>query len=367
MSEPPADRFTLRALGAPDLRGPDGRRVGSVLSQPKRLALLTYLALSPEPVSRADVIAMFWPESDEARARNALSQALFHLRRALGEDVVESLEGDRLWAPPDRLWCDARERLWGRYAPADPSDIGAAPGPGELLAGWTAEDSPPLQAWLDEQRARIRERTAAGPATAQPAATQPSAAQPSIDVSPLGVPPSSPRHAAPTTPRPLRLRWAALTGVVALGIVIAAGRLLGGRPSTEELAVLLPRLTTAPGAADLSPQVILDEVIAQLPHRDGLSIIPAPYASSVPDFRTQLATIGTPLGDAPDWILEVSVRVTSDEVGVVGLLYRTPALDVPGRESFGVGYDVADRALLEVPREIGRGVAAMVERVLTAN
>jgi hypothetical protein len=353
MSEPPTDRFRLHALGTPDLRAPDGRRIGSVLSQPKRLALLTYLALAPEPVPRGTVIATFWPESDEARARNALSQALFHLRRALGEDVVESVEGDRLWASPERLWCDVRELMEGGRGATAP-DPAAAP-TGHLLAGWTAEDAPPLQAWLDEQRAKIRDRAAGATSTAQPA-------MPTLPTSP---PPTIPTAAgSPPPPRPLHLRWAALAGVVALAIVIGASRLPGVRPSTEELLVLLPRLITTPGAADLSPQVILDEVLAHLPQRDGLSIIPAPYASSVPDFRTQLTTIGSSLEDAPDWILEVSVRVGSGEVGVVGLLYRTPTLDVPGRESFGVAYDVADRALLEVPREVGRGVAAMVERAL---
>jgi hypothetical protein len=93
-------------------------------------------------------------------------------------------------------------------------------------------------------------------------------------------------------------------------------------------------------------------------------ILPAPSASTVPDFRTQLAAIGAPAEEAPDWILEVSVRVTGDAVGVVGLLYRAPELDVPGRESFGLTYDRADGALLDVPREIARGVAGMVERVL---
>jgi len=39
------DRYQLRILGAPDLRAPDGRRVTSVLSQPARLSLLSYLDL----------------------------------------------------------------------------------------------------------------------------------------------------------------------------------------------------------------------------------------------------------------------------------------------------------------------------------
>ena len=40
-----SSRFRLSLLGHIDLTGPDGRRVQSVLSQPKRLALLAYLAV----------------------------------------------------------------------------------------------------------------------------------------------------------------------------------------------------------------------------------------------------------------------------------------------------------------------------------
>jgi hypothetical protein len=189
MGNPGSNPFRLHVLGAPDLRAPDGRRVGSVLSQPKRLGLLTYLALAPEPVTRASLVALFWPESDEARARNALSQAVFHLRRSLDERVVQSVAGDRLWAPPEHLWCDARD------------DTTAT---GELLHGWNAEDSQELQEWLDAQRRRIRDgatrptgRTSSAsagppaPATPAPAAPAPAA--------PASAPPSS---AAPPRDRP---------------------------------------------------------------------------------------------------------------------------------------------------------------------
>jgi hypothetical protein len=340
MSDRPADRYALTVLGTPDLRSPDGRRVASVLAQPKRLALLTYLALAPAPVSRTTVVATFWPDGDEARGRNALSQALFHLRRALGDNVVESLEGDRLWVPPERLWCDAREVLEGR---ATVADLAA-----DLLEGWSADDAPPVQAWLEAQREGLRKRVVE---RAAPAGDAP-------DLSPTRA-----RRASALPRLPVfRLGWATLAVVVLSAVVLTVGR-LAGRPSTTELAVLLPRVTVAPGATALDPQVILDEVLAHLPERDGLRIVPAPSASSVPAFRTQMATIGAD-AEAPAWILEVSVRVTSGEVAVVGLLYRSPGLDVPGRESFGVTHGPTPSALLEVPREIARGVAAMVEQVI---
>jgi len=344
MGEQLDDRIKLLLLGPPDLRAPDGRRLSSVLSQPKRLGLLAYLALSPAPVSRADVVATFWPDADEPRGRNSLSQALFHLRRALGEDVVESVEGDRLQVSPARLWCDARELLLGAHSDAPAAAVGSV----ELLEGWTVEEAP-LRAWLDAQRIRVRERVA-------------QAAPPSRDydtATSAGAPPSV---GARPSRRALPLRWAAAAVVAMTGLAIVTGRLVGGS-STEDLAVLLPRVTVAPGAADLSAQVILDEVLAHLPEREDVRIRPAPSASSVPNFRVQLAAIGAE-EDAPRWILEVSVRVTDRAARVVGLLYRSPDLDLPGRASFDVTYGRAEEALVDIPRQIAVGVSEMVERAL---
>jgi hypothetical protein len=142
---------------------------------------------------------------------------------------------------------------------------------------------------------------------------------------------------------------------------------LSGRPAEQELAVLMPRVTLAAGAPTLDAQLIFDEVLAQLPELEGVSIVPAASASSMPAFRTQLATIGTPPEREPDWILEVSLRVAEGRAAVVALLYRSPELDVPGRESFDVTYAPDDGHILESPRDIARGVAAMVERVLGAS
>ena len=66
------------------------RELTAVLRQPKRLALLLYLTLaSPRGLQRRDrLLALFWPEQEESRARNALSQALHVLRRGLGEEVL---------------------------------------------------------------------------------------------------------------------------------------------------------------------------------------------------------------------------------------------------------------------------------------
>src|SRR2546427_9434823 len=82
----------LRMLGRLSLTGADGREVRGLLGQPRRLALLAYLAAaSPQGFHRRDtLLALFWPELDQEHARAALRQALHVVRDALGGDAVTS-------------------------------------------------------------------------------------------------------------------------------------------------------------------------------------------------------------------------------------------------------------------------------------
>ena len=54
----------FQVLGSLGLRGPGGEEIPSVLAQPKRTALLAYLAVaSPRGFHRRDTITgLFWPE-----------------------------------------------------------------------------------------------------------------------------------------------------------------------------------------------------------------------------------------------------------------------------------------------------------------
>ncbi|HSL68829.1 MAG TPA: hypothetical protein VK864_01240, partial [Longimicrobiales bacterium] len=58
-------------------------------SQWLRAAVLTYLALE-RTCTRDTLQAMLWPESDADSAAHRLSQAVYALRRALGEDCIET-------------------------------------------------------------------------------------------------------------------------------------------------------------------------------------------------------------------------------------------------------------------------------------
>ena len=148
----------LRTLGALDLRGSDGQELRGVLSQPKRAALLAYFALAtPRGYHRRDtLIALFWPEYDAERARNALSQAVHFLRRALGTDMIVSHNGDELGLNRSEVSCDVVEfeeaLAAGRTAQA--VDLYR----GELLEGFHVSAAPEFERWLAEERKRLADR-----------------------------------------------------------------------------------------------------------------------------------------------------------------------------------------------------------------
>lgn len=145
----------LQTLGAVDLRR-DDVEVRSVLLQPKRLALLVYLAAArPRGFhSRDTLLGLFWPESDDDRARNALRQALHWLRRSLGPDAVES-RGDReVGVRPEVLWSDAA--AFDDALEEGRLEDALALYRGDFMPGFFIEDAPEAERWLEEERGRRR-------------------------------------------------------------------------------------------------------------------------------------------------------------------------------------------------------------------
>src|SRR5256885_3589026 len=80
----------LRILGGLNLLGAGGHELKSVLAQPKRVALLAYLAAAtPQRLHRrGSLLALFLPPLGQEHAPPALPPALPALRPALGESVL---------------------------------------------------------------------------------------------------------------------------------------------------------------------------------------------------------------------------------------------------------------------------------------
>ncbi|HLL81596.1 MAG TPA: hypothetical protein VK420_03050, partial [Longimicrobium sp.] len=118
------------------------------LPQPKRVALLAYLALSqPGALHRRDVLlGMFWPELPEARARNALRQALHQLRVLCGAEVLVTRGMHEVGISPGGLRCDVHA-LEAAAGHGDAAAVAAAYG-GDLLPGLFAAGAPGWEDWL---------------------------------------------------------------------------------------------------------------------------------------------------------------------------------------------------------------------------
>jgi DNA-binding SARP family transcriptional activator len=146
----------LTALGSAHLRA-DGA-AGVMRLQPKRLAVLVWLGLEARgrPCRRDTLIAMFWPELDGARARNALSQALHGIRRAVGEDVVCGAGAEELWIDPGALGSDveAFERALGEGRFGEAVELYVGP----LLEGLHVGGAFGFEDWLSRRRERLRRR-----------------------------------------------------------------------------------------------------------------------------------------------------------------------------------------------------------------
>ena len=147
----------LRTLGALDLRAEDGREVHTLLSQPKRLALLAYLALAggERLHRRGTVVALFWPELDQEHARGALRQALRFLRRVLGDGVIVTRGEEEVGVDRGMLWVDANAFEDAYHAGR--MDDALALYRGDFLHGLFVSDTgPELELQFDQTRTRLR-------------------------------------------------------------------------------------------------------------------------------------------------------------------------------------------------------------------
>jgi serine/threonine-protein kinase len=147
----------LRTFGTLDLRRTGGDELRAVVAQPKRLALLAYLAIaSPRGFHQRDkLLALFWPDLETDRARAALNRAIYFLRRELGDDVIIS-RGDELGLDADRLWCDATS--FDQALQAGRARKALELYTGDLLPGFFVSNALGFEQWLEHERPRLRER-----------------------------------------------------------------------------------------------------------------------------------------------------------------------------------------------------------------
>ena len=150
----------LRVLGTLAIQSREGGPPIAAVTQPKRLALLLYLALA-EPAgshSRDSLVALLWPEADDDSTRHSLRNTLYGLRQALGEGAIVSRGEGYVELDPAAIRCDAVEvrallaaRRW---------EEALAGWGGDVAPGFHVSGAPEFERWLDDQRAALRRAVA---------------------------------------------------------------------------------------------------------------------------------------------------------------------------------------------------------------
>lgn len=148
--------LTFRMLGGAALENEQHRSFEALLRQPKHLALFSYLAL-PRPGHwhrRDSILAIFWPEQEQAKARSALRSALYTLRRHLPEGVLVTRGDEEVSVDSTLLRTDVAQLATAAAA----GDVATALSiyRGELLPGLFVPDAPDFDNWLGGERLRVR-------------------------------------------------------------------------------------------------------------------------------------------------------------------------------------------------------------------
>lgn len=165
--------LSLRLLGSPQIVI-DGQTV--TFESRKAVALLAYLVVQAQPCGRAALAAMFWPESDQRRARGALRYTLSLLRRELDADWIDA--GQQVVALRLNADCDvdverfrALTQKWADldFQVAAEADMEAcreqlttavALYRADFLSGLDLRDCPEFDEWVFFQAEALRQRLA---------------------------------------------------------------------------------------------------------------------------------------------------------------------------------------------------------------
>lgn len=146
----------LHTLGGVFVLQSDGLRVGGAAAQRRSLALLSVLAVHGDSgVSRDRLLALLWPDGDPEKVRHALTQSLYHIRRALSCDDLFVIAGSNIRLNGQRITTDVG-RLVARAAAGAHEDVGALY-TGPFLDGFVLPSSVEFDQWMSVERNRFQQ------------------------------------------------------------------------------------------------------------------------------------------------------------------------------------------------------------------
>lgn len=157
MTAPTEAAACLQLLGPVALHRAAGLSSVPHLTQPRPLAVLSYLVLArPRRLhSRDTLLALLWPEADQARGRHALRNVLHLLRKAIGDEALMAGGDDLVGVAPGGVACDALEleemverRRW---------EAALTLHQGDLFAGFHVSEAPEFEEWMFQERTRFHD------------------------------------------------------------------------------------------------------------------------------------------------------------------------------------------------------------------
>jgi serine/threonine-protein kinase len=163
----------IQTFGTVGLRSrADGASEANIV-QPKRLALLVYLATAPPRRCRRrdQIVSLFWPELDREHARGSLSQGLRYLRKTLGAGAIISQGEEEVGVDRELIRCDAFD--FGALVEQGRREEAVQLYRGPFLDGFFVADAgPDYEHWVADERARFRSEAAGAAAMLADAAEQ---------------------------------------------------------------------------------------------------------------------------------------------------------------------------------------------------
>jgi TolB-like protein/DNA-binding SARP family transcriptional activator len=144
--------YRVEAFGGLVVTGGTAPLTGAATQRKTLLLLAVLAAAGAQGISREKLLGLFWPNSDTARARHALKQALHILRRDLHDpELVAGTATLRL--NPDSIGSDIQE--FEDALARGELERAAELYRGPFLDGLYLDGAPEFERWLERERARL--------------------------------------------------------------------------------------------------------------------------------------------------------------------------------------------------------------------
>ncbi|MGI9626801.1 MAG: hypothetical protein ACR2QM_08195 [Longimicrobiales bacterium] len=306
----------LRLLGRIDLFDPDGRTFDALLTRRKPFALFAYLALAKPThyLQRDSLCALFWPESDQERARASLRQALAVIRREV-PDVLEQRGDDEVRLAVGSVQSDV-DRL--RAAAADGDGVsGRAAYGGPFMEGFHLSGSHAFEEWHDSIASEVQKAKRALPDVDDTVVVAPRG--PTLEPVPETIPeaveggnPEALIEPVPTSQGRHRLLLAGATALALLTVAWVRTSASSPQPVVDiaRVAVLTPNYVGANEAMSSLAIGLQHEIISDLFRASGVSAVPAASLSRLENQGWSPQEVA--MGAGATHVLESSIQ---DEAG----------------------------------------------------